>query len=129
MDAKASTASFSCAGRGSPPIRFRVACFNDLSTAPHRREESRRVRITHPFHPLRGQEFELIEHRCIFAESYVYLQDEHDFLREVPAAWTDFVPPDVFVQSAAGRSPLHAGSLVELARLVEHLTEELSHGV
>jgi hypothetical protein len=25
-DAKASTASFSCAGRGSPPIRFRVAC-------------------------------------------------------------------------------------------------------
>jgi uncharacterized protein DUF5372 len=84
--------------------------------------------MTHPFHPLRGQAFELIEHRYIVAESYVYFQDEHGFLREVPAAWTDFVPPDVFVQSAAGRSPLHAGSLVELACLVEHLTQELSHG-
>ena len=85
------------------------------------------MRITHPFHPLRGQQFDLIEHRCIFAESYVYFPDEDGFLREVPALWTDFLPPDAFVERAAGRSPLHAGSLVELARLVEHLTQELDH--
>jgi Family of unknown function (DUF5372) len=105
----------------------RELCFNDLSTAPQVREESRQVRITHPFHPLRGKQFELIEHRCIFAESYVYFHDEDGQLREVPAVWTDFVPQDVFVERAAGRSPLHAGSLWALTRLLEHLTQELGH--
>ena len=102
-------------------------CFNDLTTALQGREKSRRLRITHPFHPLRGQQFDLLEHRCIFAESYVYFQDEQGYLREVPALWTDFLPPDVFVQRAAGRSPLHAGSLAALVRLVEHLSQELRH--
>ena len=85
------------------------------------------MRITHPFHPLRGKPFELIEYRCIFAQSYVYFQDENGFLRQVPAVWTDFVPLDVFVERAAGRSPLHAASLLELTRLVEQLTKELGH--
>lgn len=80
--------------------------------------------MTHPFHPLRGQEFELIEHRCIFAESYVYFQDGHDFLREVPAAWTDFVPPDVFVQSAAGRVDQHLSNLLWRQQSREFFTLE-----
>jgi hypothetical protein len=70
---------------------------------------------------LRGNRFDLVEHRCIFRESYVYFHDESGQLREIPAAWTDFVAEDVFVQLAAGRSPLHAGCLLELAALLDQL--------
>jgi len=86
-------------------------------------EGSRVVRITHPFHPLSGKQFDLVEHRCIFAESYLYFHDECGYLRVIPAVWTDFVKADVQVEMAGGRSPLHAGCLLELAELVQHLAE------
>ena len=76
------------------------------------------MRITHVFHPLNGRQFDLIEHRAIFAESVVYFHDDTGELREIPAAWTDFVALDPFVEVAAGRSPLHAERLLELADLV-----------
>ena len=107
-------------------IRFRVKSFNDPSIAPNSREESRRVRITHPFHPLKGKQFDLFEHRCIYAESYVYFQDDCGQLREIPSVWTDFVKGDVFVEVAAGRSPLHAAYVMELADLVERLARGLA---
>jgi hypothetical protein len=104
-------------------------CFNDLSIAPNTREEERRVRITHPFHPLRGKQFDLIEHRCIFSESFVYFHDDCGHLREIPAVWTDFVKGDAFAEMAAGRLPLHARCLRELAKLVEHMAKGTSHDV
>lgn len=76
------------------------------------------MRVTHAFHPLNGRHFDLIEHRAIFAESIVYFHDDTGELREIPAAWTDFVALDPFVEVAAGRSPLHAERLLELADLV-----------
>jgi hypothetical protein len=94
---------------------------NGLAIAPLAAEGSRRVRITHPFHPLSGKQFDLVEHRCIFAQSYVYFHDEGGHLREIPAVWTDFVKGDALVEMAGGRSPLHAGCLLELAELVQHL--------
>jgi hypothetical protein len=94
---------------------------NGLAIAPLRLGGSRRFRVTHPFHPLRGKQFDLVEHRSIFAESYLYFHDECGHLREVPVRWTDFVKRDVLVEMAGGRSPLHAGCLLELADLVHHL--------
>ena len=35
------------------------------STVPHGRIEGRTFRVTHPFHPLHGREFELIESKAI----------------------------------------------------------------
>ena len=87
------------------------------------------MRITHPFHPLKDRQFELIEHRSIFGASYVYFHDDCGQLREIPAVWTDFVKGDVFVEMAAGRSPLHAGTLLELAELVERMAGELGDDV
>lgn len=77
------------------------------------------MRVTHPFHPLSGRQFELIEHRSIFAENIVYFHDDSGDLREIPAAWTDFMTPDPFVEIAMGRSPLHAGRLLELAAFLQ----------
>jgi len=89
-------------------------------------KESRRVRITHPFHPLSGKQFELIEHRYIFTESFLYFHDDWGHLREIPAAWTDFAKADPIVEIGAARSRLHAGCLLELAELVQHLTKEMA---
>ena len=103
--------------------------FNALSIAHDRGKEVRLLRITHPFHPLKDKEFELVEHRCIFGESYLYFHDDSGLLREIPAVWTDFLKGDVFVELATGRSPLHAGTLLELAHLVERLGRELGNAV
>ena len=93
--------------------------FTALSIAPVVAQESRQVRVTHPFHPLSGRQFDLIEHRAIFAEHIVYFHDDFGDVREVPAAWTDFMAPDPFIEIAAGQSPLHAGRLLELATLLQ----------
>lgn len=61
----------------------------------------------------------------MFTESYVFFHDADGVLREIPAVWTDFVAGDPFVEVAAGRSALHAGSLVELAELVARMAREL----
>ena len=76
---------------------------NVPSIAPVPSHELRRIRITHPFHPMSGKQFDLVEHRCIFAESFVYFHDRDGHLREIPSAWTDFVKGDVFVEMASGR--------------------------
>ena len=85
MEEKGWTDSRSCATRNWPAIRFLAACLDDLSIAPNPRKEYRRVRITHPFHPLKDRQFELIEHRRIFGASYVYFHDDCGQLREIPA--------------------------------------------
>lgn len=65
-----------------------------------------------------------MEYRRIYGESYVYFHDECGQLREIPAVWTDFVKADIFVESAGGRSPLHAQALRDLADLVGRLASE-----
>ena len=114
---------------GCSRTRAVVICLNDLGTAPVARKECRQIRITHPFHPLHGRHFELLEHRFIFTESYLYFHDDSGHLREIPAVWTDFVKGDAFVELAAGRSPLHARSLLELADLVAQRAKEVGHDV
>ena len=100
--------------------------FNAPPIAPIPNKEGRQIRITHPFHPLSGKQFDLVEHRCIFTESFVYFHDAEGHLREIPSAWTDFVKGDAFVELAAGCSQLHTGCLLELADLVGRLGKERS---
>ena len=104
-------------------------CCNSSSTAPNRTDKRRKVRITHPFHPLRGKQFELVEHKCIFAESYLFFYDPFGHLLQIPAVWTDFLKSDAFVEVAAARSALHADFLLELAELLEQVKEERSRDV
>ena len=79
--------------------------------------------MTHPFHPLLGQEFEVVDYGSPWGEARVYFNGPGGGLTQLPAAWTDFVEPDPFVVVAAGRSPLHARALLRLADLVQQLRE------
>jgi hypothetical protein len=94
------------------------------STAPDADALNRRFRITHPFHPWSGREFEFITYLHTWGENRVYFHNGGDHLVSVPAAWTDVVPEDPVVQLGAGRSPCRIQDLAELAALVERLRGE-----
>jgi Family of unknown function (DUF5372) len=47
------------------------------------------VRVTHPFHPLVGREFEFVEARQNWGEDRVVLHDEHGAVFSLPTGWTD----------------------------------------
>lgn len=91
------------------------------STAPRAGEVTGPVRITHPFHPLFGQELDFIVHRHNWGEDRVYYRDRDGHLASLPACWTSVVPEDPFVTLAAGRSPFRVDDLIELASVVLRL--------
>ncbi|MGH9187333.1 MAG: DUF5372 family protein [Acidimicrobiales bacterium] len=89
--------------------------------SPHDVADRQRVRVTHPFHPLAGQEFEFVKRRKNWRADRVYIYDAADELVSLPAEWTDVVAPDPFVVVSAGRSPFRITDLLELSELVFEL--------
>jgi len=79
------------------------------------------VRVTHPFHPLSGREFEFVKRRRNWRADRVYVFDVAGELASLPAEWTDAVAEDPFVVVAAGRSPFHIAGLLELSELVAQM--------
>jgi hypothetical protein len=79
------------------------------------------VRVTHPFHPLAGQEFEFVKRRKNWHADRVYFYDGAGALAVLPAEWTDVVAADPFVVVSAGRSAFHVDGLLELSELVAGL--------
>ncbi len=83
--------------------------------------------MTHPFHPLSGQEFDLVVRKHNWAEDRVFFFVGEE-LRSIPAGWTDVDPPDLFVVIAAGRSALRVEDLLSLAVLVDGLRPARGRG-
>jgi hypothetical protein len=76
------------------------------------------VRVTHPFHPLSGRDFEFVAYRQNWGEDRVHLHDENGELFSLPAGWTDVAPADPFVVIAAGRCPFTTAGLLAVADLI-----------
>ena len=76
------------------------------------------MRVTHPFHPLAGLEFEFVKRCRNWRHDRVHFVDGAGELASVPAEWTDVVAADAFVVVAAGRSPFHVAGLLELSEMV-----------
>ena len=86
------------------------------------------MRVTHPFHPLYGCDFEFVAHRQNWGEDRVCLHDEDGQLFSLPAGWTDVVPADPFVVVAAGRCPFTAEGLLAVADLVDRSCQQRDAG-
>jgi hypothetical protein len=71
---------------------------------------------------LYGRTFALVTHRHNWGEARVYYHDDEGRVCGVPVQWTNLAPADPFVVMAAGRSAFRLADLVELSRLLEHLT-------
>jgi hypothetical protein len=91
------------------------------STTPSPSVEPQRFRITHPFHPRFGQEFELVAYRYNWGEDRVYFVDEQGRLTAIPASWTSMATRDPFVVLSDGRSYFRVADLIRLAELLDHL--------
>jgi hypothetical protein len=89
--------------------------------APLMTRVRRRIRVTHPFHPLYTQEFEVVNYRKGWAKEVVDCRGEGNRLITVPLAWTDAAEVDPFVVLSAGRSYFRVEDLVLLAEMLERI--------
>src|SRR5207245_11667646 len=89
------------------------------STTPDPQDRYRRVRVTHPFHPLAGRDFEFVAYRQNWGEDRVHLHDENGQLFSLPAGWPDVAPADPCVVIAAGRCPCTTPGLLAAAALAD----------
>ena len=79
--------------------------------------------VTHPFHPLSGAEFEVLDHRHNWGEDRVTLADAEGRVFSLPACWTTVSPVDPVVAIAEGRLAFRLTDLSRLADLVAELTQ------
>lgn len=77
--------------------------------------------MTHPFHPLNGQQFVCVGQRHSRYGSWLLLEVGDDELRAVPPQWTDFTASDPERMLGAGRACFRVGDLVQLADLIARL--------
>jgi len=88
-----------------------------VHTAPDVTDGIDRFRITHPFHPLHGLEFEALDARQVFKCQVFMFHDPDGRKVQVPVAWTDAARPDPFLVIAAGRSYFRVEDLLLLWEL------------
>jgi hypothetical protein len=82
---------------------------------------SLKVRITHPFHPHRGREFDLICRRRHWGEDRVVYTGDDGRLRTISAALTDVAPVDAFRHVAGGKAAFRTVDLMTLCELLDRL--------
>jgi hypothetical protein len=78
--------------------------------------------ITHPFHPLRGQAFEVLAVRNNWGGDRVSYLDAKGRLRTLPIEWTDVLGSDPVITIGAGRALFRVDRLRQLRRLVDERT-------
>jgi Family of unknown function (DUF5372) len=78
-----------------------------------------RFRITHPFHPLRGAEYELVTRKLTWGEDRVFFYDPSGKLKSLLTNVTDVVAKDAFDRISAGRSAFRVDDLLELRHLFD----------
>jgi hypothetical protein len=77
-----------------------------------------RFRITHPFHPLCGTEYELVTRRLTWGEDRVFYYDLDGSLKSLMANVTDVAAVDAFDRVSAGRSAFRMDDLLDLHHLI-----------
>jgi hypothetical protein len=79
------------------------------------------VRVTHPFHPLLGEELVLVAERSSGQGARVWYQAGDGAVATIPRAFTDLAAAEPFVVLSAGRAHFRPEDLEELSELVATL--------
>ena len=78
--------------------------------------------MTHPFHPLSGNEYELAGYGHTWGEQRVFFREfDQTRVRSLPASWTDVDGADPFLVLSAGRSYFRGEDLLQLAVMLTEL--------
>jgi hypothetical protein len=84
------------------------------------------VRVTHPFHPLRGREISAVRRVVHWGEDRVEFLDEGGGLRSISASLTDIDPIEEFRRIAGGGAAFRPSDLSALADVLDQISERLS---
>jgi Family of unknown function (DUF5372) len=79
--------------------------------------------IRHPFHPLRGQRFEVLKKRRVAGVDTLILRECKRGSFNIVRDWTDWADPSGYDSLSLPPGRFEAESLCELATLVEQLIE------
>ncbi len=80
-----------------------------------------KVRITHPFHPLSGQELDVVCRRLHWGEDRVVCADASGALRSIAASLTDLEPQSEFHRAADGKAAFSTVALLALCDLLDRV--------
>ena len=86
------------------------------------------MRITHPFHPLSGQAFELVSRGQHWGEDRLIYRAPDGTLPTIAAALTDVEPADAFRRVAAGRAAFRTVDLLALWVLLQQFAKQMDDG-
>jgi hypothetical protein len=89
---------------------------------------SRKVRITHPFHPQHGLSFEVICRRRHWGEDRVVYEGPNGRQCTITSAFTDVDPMDDFRLVAADRAAFRTVDLLALCDVLSRLAESTETG-
>jgi hypothetical protein len=79
--------------------------------------------VTHPFHPLSGQQLVCVGERYNRYGMTLLLETNDGSVCSVPPQWTDLVAPDPEIVMGERRALFRMVDLLELARLVDRLRQ------
>jgi hypothetical protein len=77
--------------------------------------------IRHPFHPLRGQRFEVLKKRRVAGVDTLILRECKYGSLSIAREWTDWADPNLYDSLGLPSGRLDVESLLELVTLVDHL--------
>jgi hypothetical protein len=97
-------------------------------TAPERNSHLGWAEIRHPFHPLRGQRFQVLKARRIAGIDTLLLRELDRGSFSIAREWTDWADPSPYNLLDVPPRRLDADSLFELAALLERLTHPEQKG-
>jgi hypothetical protein len=80
--------------------------------------------VTHPFHPLRGQTFDLLAVGNNWGGDRVSYAGPEGRLCTLPVEWTDVLEPDLVITVGAGRALFRTDQLQELRRLLDECLQK-----
>lgn len=81
------------------------------------------MRVTHPFHPLSGQQLACVGERYTRYGRRLLLHVDETTVCAVPPQWTDLVVPDPEIVLGGQRALFRVADLLELAQLVAQLSK------
>ena len=84
--------------------------------------------IRHPFHPLRGQRFEVLKKRRVAGVDTLILRELERGSFSVAREWTDWADPTLSDSFGLPSQQLDTQSLLELVTLLEVLTKSKQIG-
>ena len=106
----------------SESVRAPGAC-NSIQNAGVANVAPRFVRVTHPFHPLSGQQLVCVGERYTRYGRRLLLHVDEVTVCAIPPQWTDLVAPDPEIIIGGQQALFRMADLLELARLVAQLSK------